>query len=222
MIERKNAFTISKKEQDAYINGVTALITDGSYGKLVEIHTRMRKHNMHSMTGITGTKRFLPWHRAYLLHFEKALRTKEKDAFIPYLKWSDGGVPPWLSSFKPEVKVNGSIIKNTRNNLTTAISSQTRIKQLQAIKTYLKFTSEIESNPHNTGHVRIGGAMQTMASPSDPIFFMHHAEVDRVWSDWQKGHTDTSDLKGPNAIMDPWANTVTSLNSTTTLGYKYL
>ncbi|MFT7559584.1 MAG: hypothetical protein ACI93R_001496 [Flavobacteriales bacterium] len=53
MTARKNAFTISKKEQDAYINGITALIADGTYGKLVAIHGRMMQHRMHSM-GLLG------------------------------------------------------------------------------------------------------------------------------------------------------------------------
>lgn len=26
----------------------------------------------------------------------------------------------------------------------------------------------------------------TFASPGDPIFFLHHAQIDRVWALWQK------------------------------------
>ena len=40
--------------------------------------------------------------------------------------------------------------------------------------------------PHTAGHFSIGG-LQTdpFASPGDPVFYLHHAQVDRVWALWQ-------------------------------------
>ena len=38
---------------------------------------------------------------------------------------------------------------------------------------------------HNRGHVWVGGSMLPMTSPNDPIFFLHHCFVDKIWSDWQ-------------------------------------
>lgn len=38
---------------------------------------------------------------------------------------------------------------------------------------------------HNLGHVFVGGSMLPMTSPNDPIFFLHHCMVDKVWHDWQ-------------------------------------
>lgn len=36
---------------------------------------------------------------------------------------------------------------------------------------------------HNTGHVAFGGEMGNMfTSPSDPIFWVHHANIDRIWA----------------------------------------
>lgn len=38
---------------------------------------------------------------------------------------------------------------------------------------------------HNAGHRFIGGHMGGANSPNDPVFWMHHANVDRVWANWQ-------------------------------------
>lgn len=38
---------------------------------------------------------------------------------------------------------------------------------------------------HNLGHVWVGGSMLPMTSPNDPVFFMNHCMVDKVWHDWQ-------------------------------------
>ncbi len=49
---------------------------------------------------------------------------------------------------------------------------------------------EAGSRLHNFGHVWTGGSMLMMSSPQDPLFFMHHANVDRIWALWQDdGHT---------------------------------
>lgn len=62
------------------------------------------------------------------------------------------------------------------------------IKNLLEIKAYAPFRAELESGPllHGHGHVWIGGSMLPMTSPNDPMFFMHHAMVDRIWSIWQQ------------------------------------
>jgi tyrosinase-like protein/VWA domain-containing protein len=39
---------------------------------------------------------------------------------------------------------------------------------------------------HNLVHRYCGGNMLRMTSPNDPIFFLHHANIDRMWSIWQK------------------------------------
>ena len=38
---------------------------------------------------------------------------------------------------------------------------------------------------HNRGHVWVGGSMMPMTSPNDPVFFLHHCFVDKLWADWQ-------------------------------------
>ena len=43
----------------------------------------------------------------------------------------------------------------------------------------------IGPNLHNRGHVWVGGSMLPMTSPNDPVFYMNHCMVDKVWHDWQ-------------------------------------
>jgi tyrosinase len=41
---------------------------------------------------------------------------------------------------------------------------------------------------HNSVHVWVGGDMQRSSSPNDPVFFLHHCHVDRIWAAWQERH----------------------------------
>jgi hypothetical protein len=47
------------------------------------------------------------------------------------------------------------------------------------------FRTALEGGPHATPHNYIGATMTTMHAPDDPIFFLHHANVDRIWAIWQ-------------------------------------
>ena len=38
---------------------------------------------------------------------------------------------------------------------------------------------------HNLVHVWIGGDMSPGTSPNDPVFFLNHCNVDRIWEAWQ-------------------------------------
>ena len=41
---------------------------------------------------------------------------------------------------------------------------------------------------HNRVHVWVGGSMSPLSSPNDPVFFLHHCNVDRLWAVWQREH----------------------------------
>ena len=43
---------------------------------------------------------------------------------------------------------------------------------------------------HNLVHVYVSGSMVPMTSPNDPVFFLHHCFVDKLWADWQLRHQD--------------------------------
>ena len=44
-------------------------------------------------------------------------------------------------------------------------------------------------NLHNLVHRWVNGNMLDMTSPNDPVFFLHHAAIDRMWSIWQANRT---------------------------------
>jgi tyrosinase len=42
---------------------------------------------------------------------------------------------------------------------------------------------------HGRGHIYVGGDMfTTSTNPNDPVFFLHHAQVDRMWAAWQEAN----------------------------------
>lgn len=43
-------------------------------------------------------------------------------------------------------------------------------------------------NLHNRVHVWVGGDMSPASSPNDPVFFLNHCNVDRIWAAWQAQH----------------------------------
>ena len=64
---------------------------------------------------------------------------------------------------------------------------------------------------HNGAHVWIGGSMGPSTSPNDPIFFLNHCFIDKLWADWQRSHpTATYPSSGPavghrlNDALPPW------------------
>jgi tyrosinase len=71
------------------------------------------------------------------------------------------------------------------------------------------------------------GSMVPNASPADPVFFLHHSNVDRIWAIWQSEHPDQSfpaSAAGftPQTLMWPWLDrTIESMETTPPLGYVY-
>jgi tyrosinase len=59
------------------------------------------------------------------------------------------------------------------------------------------FTGTLEGSPHNNGHVisgRPNGHMINGMSPLDPIFWLHHCNIDRIWAEWQTAGNTTPPL----------------------------
>ncbi len=57
---------------------------------------------------------------------------------------------------------------------------------------------------HNSVHVWVGGDMVQSTSPNDPVFFLHHCNVDRIWSAWQAKHPAAPyvpDMTAPNTLQ---------------------
>ena len=92
--------------------------------------------------------------------------------------------------------------------------------------------TELEFNPHDGVHTTLGGDMAQPALASrDPIFFLHHRNIDRLWANWNARGNDNS--REPNWLgfafarhfTNPdgsaWNVTVEDMLSTPALGYRY-
>ena len=225
---RKEATALSTAEQQRYITCINTLLADPSnpYGKMVAVHADMN-HNMHGMNE-AGTQRFLSWHRDYLLQFEQMLAAIDPLSFVPYWDWTQTrNVPAWMRTFKPTVNVPGyGVVPVKRNASIPAVIDLTAINGFSA---YRQFSDTLENGPHGDVHMQLGfinNVREAMAnirvSPSDPIFWLHHGQLDKVWNEWQvqnAGQTPT--LTGNDRIMDPWPETAVQLRSITALGYSY-
>ena len=77
----------------------------------------------------------------------------------------------------------------------------------EALRVDLEILDGIGPRPealHGGVHVWIGGDMRRPGiSPRDPIFFLHHAQVDRVWALWQRLHPQAR-WTASNEPMWPW------------------
>lgn len=76
----------------------------------------------------------------------------------------------------------------TWTNVTTLILENTLVEEFQGVmqadSTYS--AADNKFGVHGCGHYAVGSIMADFyASPADPIFFLHHAQVDRMWSIWE-------------------------------------
>jgi tyrosinase len=74
---------------------------------------------------------------------------------------------------------------------------------------------------HDRVHVWVGGAMGDAArSPRDPLFFLHHCFLDKVWADWQEVHHPSLFPDSYREMaLPPWNDTVYDVLSITRLEY---
>ena len=102
----------------------------------------------------------------------------------------------------------------------------------------------VENQPHNAVHGLVGGQNLSglMSDPDtaglDPIFWLHHANIDRLWEIWRQNPTsdvnptDPKWTKGPASIGDrkfsmpmpagvPWDYTPDDMSDLGKLGYTY-
>ena len=250
-VTRENQATLSPEKRTAFRNAILQLVEEGKYLELTRDHMDM-SHMMHGSMGEAGLYRFLPWHRRYLLEFERelhrvdaSLRPGAPDKIgIPYWRWEDP-FPAWLGDFLPAKDPDTGHAPPSRRNAAPPpkanstdidiIINQFSIQdtRLPEENDYTKFTYGIEGwglrpdgtglPAHNHGHSWIGGIMNNMStSPIDPMFWLHHAEIDRLWQAWRDSNPSPEPrLAGSDRIMDPWGESYDDLLDIEALGYTY-
>ncbi|KAI9148944.1 Fumarate reductase 2 [Paramyrothecium foliicola] len=82
--------------------------------------------------------------------------------------------------------------------------AQTIVSACQALPSFLSFNSCL-GGPHASGHYAVGGTMDDASlSPADPLFFMHHTNLDRIWWEWQREDpARLTEIGGPNVAASP-------------------
>jgi tyrosinase len=218
LCNRKNHRALTADEQSRFLNAFTQINAMNALGPMVDIHANAI-HQMHS------TQRFLPWHRIYLLRMEALLMMVDPTVCIPYWKSSEEqAFPSWLLAFTPTVNLIGGPHTVTRNiGAFATLPNAAAVAAVMANATFNAFTPALQG-VHNSGHVWVGGSMGSVpTAPADPVFWMHHAEIDRIWAEWQTAHPGQNPtLAGAAAIMDPWTEAEIDTRDITTLGYRYV
>jgi len=206
---------------------------------------------------------FLPWHRMYLFYFERAIQKLSGDMTfaLPFWDYTDptqraipsmyrtpttGNVlyiPQRNSTLNnggqlPASAVNTSIAFGFTNFTgPTGTSSSFGSQQVNAPNHSAQPHGRLESTPHDSVHSMIGGYMGSFSTAArDPIFWAHHANIDRLWDLWLTtggGRRDPNNTTWCNqAFSFPDAQAATQgatvskqvkavINALAQLGYSY-
>jgi tyrosinase len=201
---------------------------------------------------------FLPWHRAYIRSFERICQelSGKADFALPYWNWTaDRQFPAAFSAgdrdsnplFHPrpgvagglrltDDMVGGAVMSGIMNSPDFEAFGSTRPRgQNSAAASWQRRAGSatvLEFNPHNSVHQAIGGNMSVIAlSSRDPIFYLHHSNIDRIWTAWnRRGNANSAEPMWRNFAFNrnfidgggsPWDVSVNQLGSPATLGYRY-
>ncbi len=136
----------------------------------------------------TDPEFFWAWHRMYLYWFERIVRKHANmyDWAIPYWDWTnpaERAMPePFRSAGDTLYDASRSSSINGGGQLSTNLA--TSVSSAMDLLNYFNVQSAI-NGPHGSVHVTVGGNMSSVSSAAqDPIFWVHHAQVDRLWNLW--------------------------------------
>lgn len=196
---RKSVARLTLSERQAFVNAVLQLKADGGYDPYVTQHRFAASH------GHSGPA-FFPWHREYLRRFEDDLQAIDSSVNLPYWDWTVENLNPagtdsliWRDDFVggPGDPANGFSISGpfsgwglTRNNFNRfqAPGGGGLIASLMANPDYTTFR-QIEG-PHGGAHIWVGGNVgNSDIAPQDPVFWLIHANIDRLWAEWTTQHS---------------------------------
>ena len=154
---------------------------------------------------------FLPWHRLMLYQFEQTIREvlNDDDFSLPYwnpvtgneadlslpLVFRDPGSPLFNGTRWPWVN-GGERIDTLYMNWLTLDCLNEKL-YIDSPTGSLGFCPRLDQNPHFFTHIAIGGDMADFATVGgDPIFYLHHCNLDRIWESWNRlGNSNPTDPK---------------------------
>ena len=202
---RKNANNLTPGERDRLVSAFAQLNNQGAgrFADFRDMHTSVSSPQAHGAPG------FLPWHRAYLLDLERELQLIDPSVALPYWRFDLPspniftlaflGVSDSLGTvqFGPANplqfwKTDGITGVNRRPFFSTATAPPGLRNEAQTLalgnpgNLYRLFRS-LEGNPHASAHSSFGGSISSIHTAArDPLFFLLHCNVDRLWAKWQR------------------------------------
>lgn len=169
------------------------------------------------------------------------------DLGIPYWRWPENGdFPSWLLDVLPafgssgpgsfieprEIGAGGALptideVDTILNDFPASFDRSRR--RFDGANEYEKFTFCLEGwadglSAHNHVHEWVGGVMNnTSYSPADPIFWLHHCEIDRLWWIWQQAHMNSHPSVPRDQLqLTPWTESnYYSVLDVTSIGYIF-
>jgi tyrosinase len=228
---RKDQSKLTDAEWHALIQAINQLHGVGAarpaYRDFVKLHTdamttaqgmTWEVHTMRAMAMVG--RNFLAWHRRYLRSFEQRLQRAAPKVTIPYWDWTTArAIPAALSD--PSLLASWSVARGQFDK--TLLPTAALVNQVLALTPFTSFQSQLEAI-HGPVHNAVGGDMATAHSPSDPLFFLHHANIDRLWAKWETTPR-AADPPNATASLKPRGNIISGKVSAVLeigqLGYRY-
>jgi len=231
---RKNANVLTAGERDRLVAAFAQLNNQGAgrFTDFRDMHTAVASPQAHGAPG------FLPWHRAYLLDLERELQAIDPSVSLPYWRFDQPAPNIFTPEFFGVSDSLGTVQFSPTNPLqfwrTDGVQGITRFPffdtdnappglrteiQTLALGTQYAAFRTMEGNPHGSAHTRFDGSISSVPTAArDPLFFLLHCNVDRLWAKWQRqfGRFDSAqpgsyDGSGANPIghnlvdtMWPW------------------
>lgn len=203
---RKNANLLTVDQRDRFLNAIARInVSLGSY----IVHQRI--HAVASSQGHGGPA-FLAWHRPYILRYERELQAIDPSVALHYWRFDEAAPAIFTASFMGGPPAGGVATFAATNPLATwsieglngiprnpsftplqsptafGIRTETATFALGGAGNLYAAFRNMEGNPHGSIHGLTGGGGWIGSVPTaarDPLFFMLHANVDRLWAKWQ-------------------------------------
>ncbi|KAI0435747.1 Di-copper centre-containing protein [Xylaria telfairii] len=88
--------------------------------------------------------------------------------------------------FKEDLNTTDYCISRSLNNMAFSAAARANVEACLVHQNFGDAWRCLEAKPHGAGHGGVLGTMiNILLSPGDPVFYLHHGYLDRVWWRWQ-------------------------------------
>ena len=170
---------------------------------------------------VHGNWKFFAWHRAYLYYHERILGKliNDMDFRLPYWDWDVSSHRRLPSAYTSPNNATNPLWNGTRDmsptdELPDEDVGEDVMEASMTAGTFAEFGGTAsadgipEGAPHGSVHVDVGGFFGDMGAfetaGKDPVFYAHHSNVDKMWSDWNKGSSSHTNPTEPAFLNLSW------------------